>query len=159
MNMLNLVTLAPIAGVGGLPSLNAPTPPVDEIIEPSGDLQGNASILYRMCEVMLANFRIRINNWLSVCNARSNWTLQDKPPGPPSLRGQFNDWRVWRVQSKVQPLNQMHGWNVNKHIEITCMACQKNISLAGSSPCRDIYRHIFECRSDQMLRNQVIDLS
>ena len=147
---------------GGYPSLNAELQSVGIDLEPFGQQHPildfpDTKSLWLGCQNVLQHFQTSLNEWIAACNARSDWTLFDKPPPPPVLTDAANqNWTVLVCHSPDQPDDQQQGWNVNKHIAITCSSCQTTVALVGN-PTQSMYNHCFYCIAAQTAN--VVDLS
>ena len=147
---------------GGYPSLNAELQSVGFDLEPFSQQHPildfpDTKSLWLGCQNVLQHFQTSLNEWIAACNARSDWTLFDKPPPPPVLTDAANQkWTVLVCHSPDQPEDQQQGWNVNKHIAITCSSCQTTVALVGN-PTQSMYNHCFYCIAAQTAN--VVDLS
>ena len=147
---------------GGYPSLNAELQSVGIDLEPFSQQHPildfpDTKSLWLGCQNVLQHFQTSLNEWIAACNARSDWTLFDKPPPPPVLTDAANqNWTVLVCHSPDQPDDQQKGWNVNKHVAITCSSCQTTVALVGN-PTQSMYNHCFYCVAAQTAN--VVDLT
>jgi len=150
---------------GGLPSLNAVLPRVSldfnlkakpKKIE---DIRTDQNMVLRGCEQTLERWACILNQYQAQCAARTDWTLDDKPPAPPTLICNANiKWRVQICHDEKQPVDQKAGWNVAKHFCAICPLCDYSIAMVGN-PTSDLYDHTFTCMAVRMEYVEEIDLS
>ena len=150
---------------GGFPSLNAPLPRVSlDFSLPAeskkiDDVCTDQSLVLKGIKQTLERWTRTVNRWQSVCAQRTDWSLDDKPPAPPTLvcNAQIK-WKVQICHDKIQPADQKAGWNVVKHYCAICPLCDYSIALVGN-PTHDLYDHTFTCMAIRMEYVEEIDLS